>query len=232
MFLLQTLINLSLEPRSDLQKLILGWMSRKAHIINGEGGRGVRERYLALSPFADGEEAAAIRARQRKMPPQLPPFAKENAAVVVAVEKETLSPVHLGHGCDFVDAVLIWFNRTSVPNTLDSGSTQPNQAGAWAAPDSVTTDSRKFKTSYRGLNLFSKLNARSTGWPMIYVSSQPASFIRNVILSHKFFFERFQMAGCLLNAAMLSGWDHPKLIRVAKVASNLDLLKVMTVKSA
>ncbi|CAL9060164.1 unnamed protein product, partial [Musa banksii] len=33
---------------------------RKPHIINGEGGRGgVRERYRALSPFADGEEAAA-----------------------------------------------------------------------------------------------------------------------------------------------------------------------------
>ncbi|CAL9124081.1 unnamed protein product, partial [Musa acuminata var. zebrina] len=36
---------------------------RKAHITNGEGGRGgvggVRERYRALSPFADGEEAAA-----------------------------------------------------------------------------------------------------------------------------------------------------------------------------
>ncbi|THU52153.1 hypothetical protein C4D60_Mb10t00990 [Musa balbisiana] len=73
------------------------------------------------------------------------------------------------------------------------------------------------------LNLFSKLNVRSTGWPMIYVSSQPASFIRNVILSHKFFFERFQMDGCLLNAAMLSGWDHPKLIRVATTQSSSGL---------
>ncbi|THU52164.1 hypothetical protein C4D60_Mb10t01100 [Musa balbisiana] len=88
------------------------------------------------------------------------------------------------------------------------------------------------KTSYRGLNLFSKLYVRSTGWQMIYVSSQPASFVRNVILSHKVFFEKFQMTGFLLNAATLSGWDHPKLIRVAKVASNLDLLMVMTVKSA
>ncbi|CAL9772078.1 unnamed protein product [Musa acuminata subsp. burmannicoides] len=34
------------------------------------------------------------------MPTLLPPFAKENAAVVVAVERETVSPLDLGHGCD------------------------------------------------------------------------------------------------------------------------------------
>ncbi|THU52148.1 hypothetical protein C4D60_Mb10t00940 [Musa balbisiana] len=41
----------------------------------------------------------------------------------------------------------------------------------------------------KSLNLFSKLYVRSTERQMIYVSSQPASSIRNVILSDKFFFE-------------------------------------------
>ncbi|CAL9060171.1 unnamed protein product [Musa banksii] len=40
------------------------------------------------------------------MPPLLPPFAKENAAVTVTVEKETVSPLHLGHGCELGDAFL------------------------------------------------------------------------------------------------------------------------------
>ncbi|THU52165.1 hypothetical protein C4D60_Mb10t01110 [Musa balbisiana] len=92
----------------------------KAHIINGEGGRGgggVRERYRALSPFADGEEAAActvLRGKRRSDKSSTEEDAAAAAAfrqgkrrVVVAVEKETVSPLHLGHGSDFEDAVLI-----------------------------------------------------------------------------------------------------------------------------
>ncbi|CAL9124109.1 unnamed protein product [Musa acuminata var. zebrina] len=92
--------------------------------------------------------------------------------------------------------------------------------------------SRKFITSCRGLNLFSKLYERIPGWQMIYCSSQPASFNRNVILSDMFFFESFQIHGFFLSMATMSGWDQPKLLKVAKVASHLDLLKFKTVRSA
>ncbi|CAL9201244.1 unnamed protein product [Musa hybrid cultivar] len=92
--------------------------------------------------------------------------------------------------------------------------------------------SRKFITSYRGLILFSKLRERIPGWRMISCISQPASFIRNVILSDMFFFESFQTNGLFLSMAKMSGWDQPKLFKVAKVASQLDLLMFKTARSA
>ncbi|CAL9772085.1 unnamed protein product [Musa acuminata subsp. burmannicoides] len=92
--------------------------------------------------------------------------------------------------------------------------------------------SRKFKTSSRGLNLFSKLYERIPGWRMIYCSSQPASSIRNVILSDMLFFESVQTPGFFLSMPTMSGWDQPKLFKVAKVASNLDLLMFKTATSA
>ncbi|CAL9181090.1 unnamed protein product [Musa hybrid cultivar] len=87
---------------------------------------------------------------------------------------------------------------------------------------------RKFKTSYRGLSLFSKLQVRITGQRMIDFSSKPTFFIRKVILSHMVFFENVQTYGHFLNTATMSGWEHPKLIRVALVASKLDLFLLMT----
>ncbi|RWV80217.1 hypothetical protein BHE74_00055762 [Ensete ventricosum] len=78
-------------------------------LCDGEGekgrGRRVRERYRALSPFADGEEAAASAVRQGKRPSR-----------GRCGEGDEVSPLDLGHGCEFEDAVPIWFNRTRDPN--------------------------------------------------------------------------------------------------------------------